>query len=66
MVESHHRLHGVKSDIKVAHVKEDYIKEERHEDFWVLSTDESLSGLQMREACPRERGEWSHQMAYRE
>ncbi len=28
---------------------EDYIKEEKHEDFWVLSTDESLSGLQMRE-----------------
>ena len=27
---------------------EDYIKEEKHEDFWVLSTDESLSGLQMR------------------
>jgi hypothetical protein len=47
-------LHGVKGDIKVAHVKEDYIKGplskgKGHEDFWVLSTDESLSGLQMRE-----------------
>jgi hypothetical protein len=47
-------LHGVKGDIKVAHVKEDYIKGslskgEGHEDFWVLSTDESLSGIQMRE-----------------
>jgi hypothetical protein len=43
------QLRGVKRNIKVANVKEDYIKEERHEDFWVLSTDESLSGLQMRE-----------------
>jgi hypothetical protein len=48
------QLHGVKKDIKVAHVVEDYIKgillkEDRHKDFWVLSTDESLSGLQMRE-----------------
>jgi hypothetical protein len=43
------QLHGVKRDIKVAHVVEDYIKKEKHEDFWVLSTDESLSGLQMRE-----------------
>jgi hypothetical protein len=31
------------------YIVEDYIKEEKHEDFWVLSTDESLSGLQMRE-----------------
>jgi hypothetical protein len=43
------RLYGVKKDIKVAHVVEDYIKEDRHEDFWVLSDDESLCGLQMRE-----------------
>ena len=43
------QLSGVKRDIKVAHVTEDYIKKEKHEDFWVLSTDESLSGLQMRE-----------------
>ncbi len=43
------QLWGVKSSIKVAHVTEDYIKKEKHEDFWVLSTDESLSGLQMRE-----------------
>ena len=43
------QLWGVKCNIKVAHVTEDYIKEEKHEDFWVLSTDESLSGLQMRE-----------------
>jgi len=43
------QLSGVKRDIKVAHVVEDYIKEEKSEDFWVLSTDESLSGLQMRE-----------------
>jgi len=40
---------GVKKSMKVAHVKESYIKEDRTEDFWVLSTDESLSGLQMRE-----------------
>jgi hypothetical protein len=40
---------GVGKTMKVAHVKEDYIKEDRHEDFWVLCTDESLSGLQMRE-----------------
>ena len=33
----------------LAHVKESYTKEERHEDFWVLCTDESLTGLQMRE-----------------
>jgi len=26
-----------------------YIKKDRHEDFWVLCTDESLSGLQLRE-----------------
>jgi hypothetical protein len=43
------QLPGVKRDIKVAHIVEDYIKEEKHEDFWVLGTDESLSGLQMRE-----------------
>jgi hypothetical protein len=40
---------GVDKTMKVTHVKEDYIKEDRHEDFWVLCTDESLSGLQMRE-----------------
>ena len=40
---------GVDKTMKVAHVKESYIKEDRHEDFWVLCTDESLSGLQMRE-----------------
>jgi len=40
---------GVGKTMKVTHVKEDYIKEDRHEDFWVLCTDESLSGLQMRE-----------------
>jgi hypothetical protein len=40
---------GVGKTMKVAHVKEDYIKEDRHEDFWVLCTDESLCGLQMRE-----------------
>jgi len=42
-------LCGVKEDIKVAHVLEYYIKEDRHEDFWVLCSDEKLSGLQMRE-----------------
>ena len=36
--------------MKVAHVKESYIKEDREEDFWVLTTDGSLSGLQMRES----------------
>lgn len=40
---------GVDKLMKVAHVKESYIKEDREEDFWVLTTDESLSGLQMRE-----------------
>jgi hypothetical protein len=40
---------GVDKTMKVAHVTEDYIKEDRHEDFWVLCTDESLFGLQMRE-----------------
>lgn len=40
---------GVSMTMKVAHVREDYIKEDRHEDFWVLCTDESLSGLQLRE-----------------
>jgi hypothetical protein len=40
---------GVDEPMKVTHVKEDYIKEDRHEDFWVLCTDETLSGLQMRE-----------------
>ena len=40
---------GVDKTMKVTHVKEHYIKEDRHEDFWVLCTDESLSGLQMRE-----------------
>ena len=39
----------MKEDIKVAHVLEYYIKEDRHEDFWVLCSDEKLSGLQMRE-----------------
>ncbi len=42
-------LWGVKGNIKVAHVLEYYIKEDRHEDFWVLCSDEKLSGLQMRE-----------------
>ena len=40
---------GVDKSMKVAHVKEDYIKQDRHEDFWVLCTDESFFGLQMRE-----------------
>jgi hypothetical protein len=40
---------GVDKSMKVAHVKESYIKQDRHEDFWVLCTDESLSGLQLRE-----------------
>jgi len=40
---------GVDKTVKVAHVKESYIKQDRHEDFWVLCTDESLSGLQLRE-----------------
>jgi hypothetical protein len=40
---------GVDKTMKVTHVKEDYIKEDRHEDFWVLCTDECLSGLQTRE-----------------
>lgn len=40
---------GVDKTMKVAHVKESYIKQDRHEDFWVLCTDESLSGLQLRE-----------------
>jgi len=40
---------GVDKTMKVTHVKEDYIKQDRHEDFWVLCTDESLSGLQLRE-----------------
>jgi hypothetical protein len=40
---------GVDKLMKVAHVKESYIKEDRQEDFWVLTTDGSLSGLQMRE-----------------
>jgi hypothetical protein len=40
---------GVKKSMKVAHVKESYTKKDRHEDFWVLCTDESLTGLQMRE-----------------
>jgi len=53
------RFPGVKRSMKVAHVKESYTKEERHEDFWVLCTDESLTG-------PRVRGDGTHQMAYRE
>jgi len=40
---------GVKETMKVVHVKEYYVKEDRYEDFWVLGTDESLTGLQMRE-----------------
>jgi len=39
---------GVKESMKVAHIKESYIKEERTEDFFLI-TDENLSGLQMRE-----------------
>jgi hypothetical protein len=40
---------GVDKTMKVTHVKENYIKEDRTEDFWVFCTDESLSGLQTRE-----------------
>lgn len=40
---------GVEKSIKVAHVKENYIKGNRQEDFWVLCTDESLNGEQLRE-----------------
>ena len=35
--------------MNVVHVKESYVKTKRQEDFWVLCTDESLSGEQLRE-----------------
>lgn len=40
---------GVGKTMKVAHVKERYIRDGREEDFWALTTDESLTGVQMRE-----------------
>jgi hypothetical protein len=40
---------GVERSMKVAHVKERYIKDNKREDFWVLSSDEGLSDFQMRE-----------------
>ena len=35
--------------MNVAHIKENYVKTNRQEDFWVLCTDESLNGDQLRE-----------------
>ena len=35
--------------MNVAHLKESYVKSKRQEDFWVLCTDESLNGDQLRE-----------------
>lgn len=35
--------------MSVAHIKESYIKEKKQEDYWVLCTDESLNGEQLRE-----------------
>jgi hypothetical protein len=35
--------------MNVAHLKESYVKSKRQEDFWVLCTDESLTGEQLRE-----------------
>jgi hypothetical protein len=40
---------GVSKLMNVAHVKESYVKTKRQEDFWVLCTDESLTGEQLRE-----------------
>ncbi len=40
---------GVSKSMNVAHVKESYVKPNRREDFWVLCTDESLNGEQLRE-----------------
>ena len=35
--------------MNVAHIKDSYVKSGRQEDFWVLCTDESLNGEQLRE-----------------
>lgn len=40
---------GVSKTMNVAHIKESYVKSDRQEDFWVLCTDESLNGEQLRE-----------------
>ena len=40
---------GVSKLMNVAHIKESYVKSNRQEDFWVLCTDESLNGEQLRE-----------------
>jgi hypothetical protein len=40
---------GVSKLMNVAHIKENYVKTNRQEDFWVLCTDESLNGEQLRE-----------------
>lgn len=40
---------GVSKLMNVAHIKENYVKTKRQEDFWVLCTDESISGEQLRE-----------------
>lgn len=40
---------GVSKTMNVAHVKESYVKTKRQEDFWLLCTDESLNGEQLRE-----------------
>ena len=44
-------MDGVDHPVKVAHVKENYPKRKKgaEEDFWVVSFDEKLSGMQMRE-----------------
>lgn len=40
---------GVSKTMNVAHINERYVKTGRDEDFWVLCTDESLNGEQLRE-----------------
>jgi hypothetical protein len=40
---------GVFKSMKVAHIKEEYVKKKQQADFWVLCTDESLTMEQLRE-----------------
>lgn len=47
------RMQGLKHRVKIVHVKEYYPKPDRHEDFFVITTKQDLTGLEARELAHR-------------
>lgn len=47
------RMQGLRHRVKVVHIKEYYPKPDKHEEFFVITTKQGLSGLQARELAHR-------------